>query len=277
MRYRNPIDVGRRDWMHYAASAAAMGTMGFATKAQAKIDGVANGRIQQSIVHWCFADYWSVEETCQIAKRLGCKSVEIVDAHDWHILKKNGLTCALAKGPMFVQGMNNPRYQDACITHLKKVIDDCADAGFPAVIAFTGYAAETGDWVGGGLPDLSKWQQPGNKVIPPDEGIRNCVSWFKRVVGYAEQKKVNLSLEMLNTRDDSHPMKGHPGYQGNHLNYCMEIINQVGSPRLGLLFDIYHVQIMAGDIIRRIHTCGDVINHVHLAGNPIYPLYGSIA
>ena len=73
---------------------------------------------------------------------------------------------------------------------------------------------------------------------------------------------------MLNTRDDTHPMKGHPGYQGDHTDYCIDIIKRVGSPYLKLLFDIYHVQIMDGDVIRRIHQYKDYIGHVHTAGNP---------
>jgi hydroxypyruvate isomerase len=108
----------------------------------------------------------------------------------------------------------------------------------------------------------------GRRVIDPDEGLKNCVAGFKRVVGYAEKKQINLAIEMLNTRASDHPMKGHPGYQGDHVDYCMDIIRQVGSPRLGLLFDIYHVQIMDGDIIRRIRQCGEAIKHVHTAGNP---------
>src|SRR5688500_5577931 len=72
---------------------------------------------------------------------------------------------------------------------------------------------------------------------------------------------------MLNSRDSSHPMKGHPGYQGDHTDYCIEIIKQVGSPRLKLLFDIYHVQIMDGDVIRRIHQHTEYLGHIHTAGN----------
>ena len=79
---------------------------------------------------------------------------------------------------------------------------------------------------------------------------------------------MTLALEMLNTRDASHPMKGHPGYQGDHTDYVMEIIKRVGSPSLKLLFDIYHVQIMDGDVIRRIGELKDAIAHVHTAGNP---------
>src|SRR5262249_17466988 len=103
--------------------------------------------------------------------------------------------------------------------------------------------------------------------IPDDVGIKNCVAGFKKIVGYAEARKVNLCLEMLNSRV-AEEMKGHPGYQGDHTDYCMEIIKQVGSPRMKLLFDIYHVQIMDGDVIRRLRQHAEYIAHVHTAGNP---------
>ena len=104
--------------------------------------------------------------------------------------------------------------------------------------------------------------------IPDDVGAKNCVEAYKKIIGYAEKKKVTLCLEMLNTRDDTHPMKGHPGYQGDHTDYCIDIIKRVGSRYLKLLFDVYHVQIMDGDVIRRIHQYKDYIGHVHTAGNP---------
>ncbi len=88
------------------------------------------------------------------------------------------------------------------------------------------------------------------------------------MLGHAERKGVTLCLEMLNTRASDHPMKGHPGYQGDHTEYCVDIIRRVGSPNLKLLFDVYHVQIMDGDVIRRIREHRDVIGHVHTAGNP---------
>ena len=87
------------------------------------------------------------------------------------------------------------------------------------------------------------------------------------IVGYAEKKKVTLCLEMLNSRVDAE-MKGHPGYQGDHTDYCVELIKRVGSDRMKLLFDVYHVQIMDGDVIRRIRQHKDYIAHVHTAGNP---------
>ena len=97
--------------------------------------------------------------------------------------------------------------------------------------------------------------------------MKNCVAGYKKIVGHAEKKKVTLCLEMLNSRVNE-DMKGHPGYQGDHTDYCMDIIKQVGSPRLKLLFDIYHVQIMDGDVIRRIRQHAEYIGHVHTAGNP---------
>ena len=123
------------------------------------------------------------------------------------------------------------------------------------MIAFTGY----------------KWrdaEDPKSDEISREEGAKNCIEGLKRVAGYAEKREVTVSFEMLSDRDDTHPMKGHPGYQGNDLDWVMGIIRAVGSPRVQLLFDVYHVQVMEGDLIRRVGECGELISHVHVAGNP---------
>ncbi len=206
---------------------------------------VTKGRINQSIVHWCFEKYWDVEKTCQIAKQLGCKSVELVEPEHWATLKKYGLVCAITSSHLFIEGMNNPEYQPMCIEKMRKAIDASSAAGFPNVITFTGSAGD----------------------ISAEDGIKNCVNGYKEIIGYAEEKKVNLCLEILNSRV-AIEMQGHPGYQGDHTDYCIEIIKQVGSPRMKLLFDIYHVQIMDGDIITRIRQYKDYIGHYHTAGNP---------
>jgi hydroxypyruvate isomerase len=202
-------------------------------------------RIRQSIVQWCYQKYWKIEELCALASRLGCFSVELCDVAEYPILKKHSLVCAIAKSHWFDKGMNNPKYHDMCIDKMRKAIDACAEYGYPNVITFTGFRED----------------------IPDDVGIKNCVAGFKKIIGYAEDKKVNLCLEMLNSRV-AEEMKGHPGYQGDHTDYCMEIIKQVGSPRMKLLFDIYHVQIMDGDVIARIRKYAEYIGHVHTAGNP---------
>ena len=91
---------------------------------------------------------------------------------------------------------------------------------------------------------------------------------LKQLAPYAEQNGIIVCLEHLNSRDGSHPMKGHPGYQGDDLDLVVEILRRVGSPYVKLLFDIYHVQVMHGDVIRRMRQVADFIGHVHTAGNP---------
>lgn len=208
---------------------------------------VTNGRIQQSVVHWCFSPYWDAPKLIQIAKTLGCKSVELISPKYFPLLKENGMECAIASVETgFPRGFNNPKYREQVVKATRDAIDACAEYGFKRVIAFTGMRED----------------------IPDDVGADNCVQGFKEVIGYAEKKGITLCLEMLNTRDDSHPMKGHPGYQGDHTEYCIDIIKRVGSPNLKLLFDIYHVQIMDGDVIRRIRQHKEYLGHIHTAGNP---------
>src|SRR5713226_9449084 len=107
---------------------------------------VTAGRIKQSICFWCFntaGDKWDAEKTCQVAQKLGCPSVELINPESWDLLKKYGLICAMANNGMpgapFVKGYNNPKYHEELITRARQSIDACADAGFPSVIAFTGY------------------------------------------------------------------------------------------------------------------------------------------
>jgi hydroxypyruvate isomerase len=230
------------------APAACSATVEYSTAA-AESACVRKGRINQSLTYWCYQKYWNVEQFCQVAKQLGCTAVGLVEPEDWPILKKHGLICGLTSSHMFVQGMNNPAYQPMCIEKMRRSIDNNAEAGFPSVITFTGFSTtEAG-------------------TISPEEGITNCVNGYKKIIGYAEKKGVNLCLEILNSRDPVE-MKGHPGYQGDHTEYCIEIIKKVGSERMKLLFDIYHVQVMDGDVIRRIREHADYIGHYHTAGVP---------
>jgi len=256
--------LSRRDMLRMAAGTGAAGAAALALPSCAIFENgpekaVTRGRINQSIVYWCFSEYWDIEKTCLIARQLGCKSVELVGPENFATLQKYGLTCAIAPcgmpDPPFVKGFNNPKYHDEIIETTKKTIDSCAEFGVKTVIAFTGY----------------KWrdaEDPDSGEISSDEGARNCVNGLKKLCGYAEKKGVNVAMEILNTRATDHPMKGHPGYQGDHTDYCMEIIKRVGSPRMKILFDIYHVQIMDGDVIRRIRQYKDYIGHYHTAGNP---------
>jgi len=220
------------------------------------------GHINHSVVFWCFniaGDHWDIERTCRVATQLGVKSIELSGPETWPTIRKHGLTIALAPNGMpdapFMKGFNNPRYHGQVIAATTKMIDACADAGVPSVIAFTGYKYRDAD-------------DPTSGEISLEEGAANCVQGLKEIAGHAEKKGVTICLEHLNTRDDTHPMKGHPGYQGDDVDVVAGIVRRVGSERVKLLFDVYHVQVMNGDLIRRLEECKDVIGHVHTAGNP---------
>ncbi len=242
--------MSRRRVLSHATGVAAAAVVGGgafgADDVKAAGPVAAKGNIRQSLVYWCYKDHFeSVEKMADAAKGLGCGSIELIDPKYWDTLKKFGLSCAIAGSHGFVQGMNNPKFQGKCQEILRQRIDDCAAAGVPNVITFTGMRED----------------------IPDDVGLANCVKGYKEIMAHAEEKKVTLCLEMLNSRVDK-TMKGHPGYQGDHTDYCIELIKKVGSERLKLLFDIYHVQIMDGDIISRIRQHKEYIGHVHTAGNP---------
>lgn len=243
--------ISRRNMLKMAAgTGAAALTLSSCSMMNGGIQRAATkGSINHSVASWCFAPYWDLEQMCRVSKQLGCKSLELVDPADFATLKKHGLICALAPNgtpdPPFAKGFNNPRYHEMVIAKTRETIDACAEYNFPNVIAFTGF----------------------RDGIPDDTGARNCVNGLKKIIGYAEKKKVNLCLEILNSRVAAE-MKGHPEYQGDHTEYCMDIIMKVGSPQMKLLFDIYHVQVMDGDIISRIRQYKDYIGHYHVAGNP---------
>jgi hydroxypyruvate isomerase len=262
----NPPSISRRQMLQRGAGL----TVGVAALAQARRVLAADagpastrGRIKQSIVEWPFTsagEKWSVEKLCQVAKDLGCLSVELLPAKDYPTLKKYGLTCAIGQidmnpDPPFLYGFNNPDHWPRVMKATTDAIDAAAAFGAPSVICFTGYAAKNP-------------KDPKSKLITPEKGAKNCVEGFKKIVGHAEKQNVTLCIEMLNSRVANHPMKGHPGYQGDHTDYCIDLIKKVGSPRFKLLFDVYHVQIMDGDIITRIRNYKDYIGHVHTAGNP---------
>lgn len=234
--------------------AAGTGLAAFSTKNQAAETTIKNGKIKQSIVHWCFARgaKWKLADTVKAALELGCVSVEGVQTEDWGVLKQNNLKCAYVGAHGFVKGMNNPAFWDANLQAMHDRIDKCAEYGNPNVLSFTGFTDTTAQ---------------GGSVISLEQGKKNCIEAYKKIIPYAEQKGVTIIMEHLNSRDSA-DMKGHPGYQGDNLDYCAEIIRDVGSPNMKLLFDIYHVQIMHGDVIRRIEENKDIIGHVHTAGNP---------
>ena len=244
----NAGQVSRRNVLSAACAAGAATLLPgcLAPEAERQAEKPAGrGRLKQSLVQWCYQKYWDLEAMCKVAKGLGCQSLELCGPQDWPTLKKHGLTCAIANSHGFVKGFNTPANHEMCLAKLRESIDASAAFGCPTVITFTGF----------------------REGVPDDVGMKNSVDGLKKIIGYAEEKKINLALEMLNSRVDVE-MKGHPGYQGDHMDYCIELVKKVGSPRMKVLFDVYHVQIMDGDVITRIKQYAEYIGHVHTAGVP---------
>ena len=207
---------------------------------------VENNRIRQSVMAWCFKPM-PAEELAKHCQAMGMPAIEGLDIKLYPKMRELGLDIALVGSHGFKTGMCNPDQHEECLNILEERINLAADQGYKRVITFTGM-----------LPEGTSREQ----------AFDNCVKGFKKIVGHAEKKNVTLCLEHLNTRDDTHPMKGHPGYYGDDVDEVIDIIKKVGSPNLKLLFDIYHVQIMNGDVIKRIRQYHEYIGHYHTAGVP---------
>ena len=207
---------------------------------------IRNGRIKQSIMGWTFNPMPTLE-LAKLCKEIGLVAMEGISPKFYPKIRELGLDISLVGSHGFKKGPVDPANHDECVEKITQSIELCASAGYKRVITFTGMKAE-------GIDD--------------EEAIKNCITCWKKVLPLAEKKKITLCLEHLNSRDDSHPMKGHPGYFGDDVDRCVEMINRVGSSSLKLLFDVYHVQVMNGDVIRRINQYKDVIGHYHTAGNP---------
>jgi hydroxypyruvate isomerase len=225
-----------------AATTAALGAVARAD--DEALYRVKRGRIRQSVVAWCF-NPMPVEELALFAAGLGLLSVELVDPKHWPKLEELGLTCALAGSHGFAKGFAHKEEWDECLAKLRERIPQCAEAGVGRVITFSGF----------------------RRGISTDEGMANMIAGLKQIVPLAEEKKVTVCLEMLNSRVDE-AMKGHPDYFCDDIERTVEICKAIGSERVKVLFDLYHVQIMHGDVITRIHDHKDYIAHVHTAGVP---------
>ncbi len=228
-----------------AAAAATVGTVN--SKAKEKSFKIKNGRIRQSIMGWCFNPMPTLE-LAKHCKEIGLVAMEGIDSKYYPAVRELGLKISLVSGGHgFKNGPCNPKNTDAVINGLKKGIDLAAEIGTKKVITFTGMSY---------------------KDMDPDQAAKLCVETWKRVMPHAEKKGITLVLEHLNSRDDSHPMKGHPGYFGDDVDFCAKLVSGVGSKNFKLLFDVYHVQVMNGDVIHRIKQYKDIIGHYHTAGCP---------
>jgi hydroxypyruvate isomerase len=234
--------VSRRNVIAAAGSIAAAAILGGSSSVRAAEEGasiVRNGRINQAVSQWCFGKL-SLDELCQHCKRIGITGIDLLNPDAFPTVKKHGLICTLTNSYGINPGMNRKENHAKCIASVRKAIDATAEYGFPNVIVMSGNRA--------GLDD--------------ETGAKNCIEGFKKIVGYAEQKKVTLILELLNSKRD------HKDYQCDHTAWGAEVCKAVGSERLKLLYDIYHMQIQEGDVIATIRQYHQYIGHYHTGGVP---------
>jgi hydroxypyruvate isomerase len=200
----------------------------------------SSGRLKQSVSRWCYGKI-PIDDLCEAAKTIGYKSVELLDEKDWATPAKHGLICAMANGFGTIPvGFNRPDNHDKLVADAERMIPLAAAAGVPNIVCFSGNRA--------GLAD--------------GEGIANCIAGFKRITPAAEQHGVTLCLEVLNSKVDHHD------YQADHTAWAAQVVQGVASPRMKILYDIYHMQIMEGDVIRTIRTNFPHIAHFHTGGVP---------
>ena len=242
-----PRDVDRRTFLNSTLGIAASGAFSvqLAPPLAARRSPAADatplaGRLKQSVCRWCYSKI-PLEELCGAAKDIGLKSVELLGEKEWGVPKQFGLTCAMANGPSTIPvGFNRPNEHDRLVAESERLLNLVAQEGFPNMIVFSGNRD--------GMSD--------------GEGLENCVTGLKRVTPIAERLGVTVCMELLNSKVD------HKDYMCDHTPWGAELVKRVGSPRFKLLYDIYHMQIMEGDVIRTIRDNFDHIAHFHTGGIP---------
>jgi hydroxypyruvate isomerase len=208
------------------------------------------GRIHHSVCKWCYPKV-SLEELCAAGKDMGLASVELLQPSDYPTLKKYDLVCAMTGNPSakdadgrdvghIPRAFNRKENHDLLVQIYEPQIAAVADAGFTNLICFSG----------------------NREGLDEETGLKNCGEGLKRLVGLAEKKKVVLCMELLNSRVN------HPDYMCDHSAWGIELCKQVGSPNFKLLYDIYHMQIMEGDVIATIRKSHEYFAHYHTGGVP---------
>jgi hydroxypyruvate isomerase len=197
-------------------------------------------KINHSVCHWCFEQI-PLEDFLIILRRLGVSAIDLVGPKDWPLLKKHNIHCSMCNGAELglTKGWNNPKYHPELIDNYTKMIPLVAQAGYTNLICFSGNRD--------GMTD--------------EEGLMNCVTGLKQILPLAESHGVVLQMELFNQID-------HPDYMCDHSDWGVALCKALGSENFKLLYDIYHMQIQEGDIIRSIQNNHQFFGHYHTAGVP---------
>jgi hydroxypyruvate isomerase len=222
-----------------AALLAGITAPGAAAQPQGK--AVTSGRLKQSVSRWCYAKI-PMPEFCTAVAGMGLTAIDLLEEPDWAVVQDHGLICSMgyAGGGSIKDGLNFKANHDAIVTNLEKLIPRAKAMKVPNVITFFG----------------------NRRGMSDEEATANCVEGLNRVKQIAEENGVTICVELLNSKVD------HKDYQGDHTRFGVEIVKAVASPRVKLLYDIYHMQIMEGDLIRTSRDNFQYLAHFHTGGVP---------
>jgi hydroxypyruvate isomerase len=236
------MQFSRRDVLASSAIGS-IGSLAWAGSLDARESYRPKGNLKQSVCRWCYGNV-PLEKLAEESVKLGYKSVELLLPKDILTVKKYGLTCAVVGGADIARGLNRKEYHAKILKELQERIEFAAAEGCRNVICMSG-------------------NRTLNKVtVSDEEGLETCAQAIKKVVGLAEQKKVTLVMEGLNSKHD------HKDYMYDKTEWGVKLCEKVGSDRFKLLYDIYHMQIMEGDVIETIRKYKDYIAHYHTGGVP---------
>lgn len=237
------IGTNRRDWLKQFGVAAMSTAFLPSITGFGQTSGrvVKNGRLKQSVSRWCYGRI-PMPEFCKAVADMGLTAIDLLEEKEWPMLKDYGLICSMgyAGGGTIPDAINERSHHDAIVKNFTESIPRAAKMKVPNVITFFG----------------------NRKGITDAQAIENSIACLNRVKKVAEDNGVTICVELLNSKVD------HKDYHGDHTNFGLQIIKAVGSPRVKLLYDIYHMQIMEGDVIRTIRDNHQYIAHYHTGGVP---------
>jgi hydroxypyruvate isomerase len=199
------------------------------------------GRIQQSVSRWCYKQF-TLDQLCTYGVQMGLKGIDLLDIQDWEVPRRYGLVCTMGYcgGGTISDALNRTENHAAIEEAFRKNIPIAAKAGVPNVITFSG----------------------NRRGMSDEEGARNTVAGLNRLKKIAEDNGVNICVELLNSK------RNHKDYMADHTAWGARVMREVDSPHVKLLYDIYHMQIMEGDLIATIRENIDVLGHFHTGGVP---------
>jgi hydroxypyruvate isomerase len=236
------MTINRRDILT-GALATGLAALPHPAAAQTASNGkaVTRGRLKQSVCRWCFQKI-ELRTFCKAVADMGLPAIDLLTEEEWPVAKEFGLMCSMGSGMggPIDQGLNDPANHEKIVSSLTAGIPRAAKAGVPNVITFFGNRRGRSD----------------------ADAIANCVAALNRVKSVAEDHGVTVCVELLNSKVN------HKDYQGDRTSFGVEVVSAVNSPRVKLLYDIYHMQVMEGDVIQTIRTNKQWIAHYHTAGVP---------